>query len=99
MFLCNHLEYPICKLDFSLHNNALLPTFDEIRIGCGQKCLCDKCHYCERFYNLAPHLAENNQLIMREPDPITTIDENKYEKVLKELKNDKFNSEDMLFER
>ena len=84
--------------DFSLHNNALLPTFDEIRVDCGQKCLCDKCHYCERFYNLAPHLAENNQLIMREPDPITTIDENKYKEVLEELKNDKFNPEDMLFE-
>jgi hypothetical protein len=88
--------------DFSIHNNTILPFFDKVRISCGKFCATGDCHFCDRYKNLAPHLEESKTLYLRDPDPIIKIDKEKYEKLLKELKERKYNEhsnqEDMLFE-
>ena len=88
--------------NFSVNNLAILPLFDEMRVGCGRTCLVNgNCHYCFRCLTLSPMLEENDLLIVRKKDPILSEEEQeKLRKYVEELKGkeNESNQDDMLFE-
>lgn len=60
---------------FSIHNNTILPLFDQLRIDCNRGCLLkDNCHYCHRSLDIGPLMEENDLYITRERNPLIEKD-------------------------
>ena len=89
--------------DFTVNNLAILPLFDQLRVGCGRTCLLgDSCHYCFRCIDLTTSLEESDLLIVRKKDPILSEEEQeKVKHYIEELqgKTNENTEDNMLFEK